>query len=77
MGSLSDLGKLLLILGGMTALLGLILLAMGHVPLLGRLPGDLTFRRGNVSCFIPIASSILLSLLLTLLLNLLLRLFNR
>ena len=70
-------GKMLLVLGGFIALMGLVLLLMGRVPFLGRLPGDITFRRGNVSCFIPIATSILLSLLLTIVLNLLFRLLGR
>ena len=73
----TDLGKMLLVLGGLIVLIGLGLLLTGRVPFLGRLPGDLTFRRGNWSCYVPIVSSILLSLLLTLVLNLLLRLFHR
>ena len=73
----TDVGKILLVLGGVIMLLGLILLLLGRVPFLGRLPGDITYRRGNFSCYVPIVSSILLSLLLTLLLNLLLRLFGR
>ncbi len=64
---------------------GLILLGIGGILwLLGRsgvsignLPGDLHFQFGkNTSCFIPLASSIVLSLILTLLLNLVLRLFK-
>ena len=41
---------------------------------LGRLPGDLRFSVGGGSCFVPLATSLLLSLVLTLLLNLILRL---
>jgi hypothetical protein len=58
---------------------GLILIA-GVVWLLGRLnipvgqlPGDFRIQRGNVSCFVPLASSLLLSGLLTLLINLIQR----
>jgi hypothetical protein len=77
MTELTGLGKMLLLMGGLIALLGLILLLVGRVPFLGRLPGDITLRRGNVSCFVPIATSILVSLLLTLLLNLIVRLLSR
>ena len=73
----TDFGKMLLVVGGFIALMGLVLLFVGRVPFLGRLPGDITFRRGNVSCFIPIATSILLSLLLTIVLSLLFRLLGR
>jgi hypothetical protein len=77
MTDFTDFGKMLLVVGGFIALMGLVLLFMGRVPFVGRLPGDITFRRGNVSCFIPIATSILLSLLLTIVLNLLFRLLGR
>ena len=59
--------------------LGLILVA-GVVWLLGRfnlplggLPGDFRFQSENLSCFIPLASSLLMSVLLTLILNLVIR----
>ena len=74
---LSNPGKMLIVIGGLIALSGLLLLLLGRVPFLGRLPGDFTFRRGNVSCSVPIVTSILLSLLLTLALNLLARLLRR
>ncbi len=77
MMGLSNPGKMLLVVGSLIALAGLILLLVGRVPFLGRLPGDITFRRGNVSCYVPIVTSILLSLLLTLVLNLLARLLSR
>jgi hypothetical protein len=77
MTDFTNLGRLLLVMSGLIALLGLCLLLAGKVPVLGRLPGDITLRRGNVSCFVPIATSILLSVLLTLLLNLIARLLSR
>lgn len=64
-------------MGGLIVLLGLLLLLAGKVPLLGRLPGDITFRRGNVRCYVPIATSILLSLLLTIALAIIRRLSGR
>ena len=73
----TDFGKMLVVLGGLIALAGLILLLVGKVPFFGRLPGDITLRRGNASCYVPIVTSILLSLLLTLVLNLIARLLSR
>ncbi len=73
----SNMGKSLVVMGGLIALAGLLLLLAGRVPFLGRLPGDITIRRGNVSCHVPIATSILLSLLLTLALNLIARLLHK
>jgi hypothetical protein len=70
-------GKLLLVVGGLLMLMGLGLLFLGRSPALGRLPGDIHLRRGNLSCSVLIGTSLLLSLLLTVVLNLLLRLLRR
>ena len=60
-------GKTLLVVGLVIAGLG-VLMMLG-VPL-GRLPGDFAVRRGNVSFYFPLATSIVLSVLLTLLFSL-------
>ena len=63
-------GKLLVIAGLIIAGIG-VLVMMG-LPL-GRLPGDITLRRGNATFYFPLATSIVLSVLLTLLFALLRR----
>ena len=60
-----EIGRLLLIVGAVILVLGLVLTFAGRVPFLGRLPGDIVYRRGNVTLYFPLATSILLSLLLT------------
>ncbi len=77
MPSLPDLGRWLLWLGLAVAGLGLLLMLLGRLPWLGRLPGDIRIQRGGASCYVPLATSLVLSLLLTLLLNLLVRLLRR
>jgi hypothetical protein len=72
-----DIGKILLILGGLIFLLGLMLLLAGRVPFLGRLPGDIRIEREGFSCYFPLVTCILLSILLTILLNIVLRLLGR
>jgi hypothetical protein len=72
-GDLGQLGRLLLLGGAALLALGAILLLLGRVVPGGRLPGDIVVTRGPVTCFIPLATSLLLSLLLTILLNLWLR----
>jgi hypothetical protein len=42
-----------------------------------RLPGDFRVQIGNLTCMIPLVTSLLLSLVLTVLLNLVIRLLNR
>jgi uncharacterized protein HemY len=74
---LSDIGRVVLILGGMLFLLGLLLIAVGNIPFIGRLPGDITFEVGGGRVFIPLATMILISIVLTVVLNLLLGAFRR
>ena len=57
-------GRILIILGLVIAGIGL-LVALG-LPI-GRLPGDITVRKGNVTFYFPLASSILASIVLTIL----------
>ena len=59
-------GRMLVLIGLGIAALGL--LVMLGVPL-GRLPGDFYVRRGGISFYFPLATSILLSIILTLLLT--------
>ena len=57
-------GRLLIVLGLAIAGVGL-LISLG-VPI-GRLPGDITIRRGNFTVYFPLATSIIASIVLTLL----------
>ncbi len=71
------LGKVLIIFGVILVIGGIAIVLVSKVPGLGRLPGDISLEFGNISCFFPIATSILLSVLLTIVLNLLFRIINR
>ncbi|PYQ31503.1 MAG: DUF2905 domain-containing protein [Acidobacteria bacterium] len=62
-----DLGRMLILLGGMLLLAGIALTAFGGLGI-GRLPGDLVYRRGNFTFYFPLMTSILLSIALSLLL---------
>lgn len=62
-----ELGKALLGLGILLALVGGVLLIAGRAGLgLGRLPGDVAFRGKNVQVYFPLGTSILISVILTL-----------
>ncbi len=73
---MESLGRTLVFLGILIVVLGVVLMLAPRVPFIGRLPGDMLFRKGNVSFYFPIVTSILLSLLLTVLLDLFFRLFR-
>jgi DUF2905 family protein len=62
-----ELGRVLMLVGGVLLLAGIVLTAFGGLGL-GRLPGDFVYRRGNFTFYFPIVTSILLSIVLSLLL---------
>jgi hypothetical protein len=66
---MQDVGRLLLVFGILLAVIGAGLMLFGRL----HLPGDFTFRSGNVTVYVPIATGIILSIVLTLVLNLLFR----
>ena len=63
-------GKTLVVVGLVVAAIGALMMA--GFPL-GRLPGDMTIRRGAFTFYFPLTSSILVSVVLTLVLSLLRR----
>jgi hypothetical protein len=68
---MEHLGRILMIMGILLALVGLVLTLGPRLPFrLGRLPLDFHYQRDNVSFYFPLGTSILLSVLLTLVLSL-------
>lgn len=65
MVSFEGFAKLLILFGIVLTVLGGLLLVMGKLPFIGRLPGDFYFKKGNFTFYFPLATSILISLLLT------------
>ncbi len=68
MQGLSELGKLLVVIGIALVILGLAL--AGKLPFLGRLPGDIRIERDGFVFYFPLASMLLVSLVISLLLSL-------
>jgi len=65
---MSELGRFLVIVGVVIAVVGALLWSGIGKSWLGRLPGDIHYTRGNFSFYFPIVTCLLLSLLLTLVL---------
>jgi Protein of unknown function (DUF2905) len=65
----TELGKFLILLGGIILLvgLGMVLAGRANFPL-GRLPGDLVYRGKNTTFYFPLATSIVISVVLSVLL---------
>jgi hypothetical protein len=65
-----DLGRFLIVIGVVTALIGLIFWSGFAPKWLGRLPGDIRIERGNSAFYFPIVTCIVLSILLSLIFSL-------
>jgi hypothetical protein len=66
---MQEFGKALIFLGVVVVIVGAVLYFSGRANLpIGRLPGDITYKRGNFTFYAPLATSILLSIILSLIL---------
>jgi hypothetical protein len=61
-----DIGKMLIIFGVTSVVIGGMLMLSGKLPWIGRLPGDILVQKKNFTFYLPLATSILISILLTL-----------
>ncbi len=67
---MDSLARMLILFGLVVAAIGGLLLFIGKIPFIGKLPGDIYIQRKNFSFYFPLTTSILLSILLTILLSL-------
>lgn len=72
----TDLGRWLIGLGTLLLLVGVVFLALGRVPGLGRLPGDIVIEREGLTVFVPLGTMLMVSLVLTILANLIARIWR-
>jgi hypothetical protein len=63
---MSDLGRWLIVIGVILVVAGAVFLLASKIPWLGKLPGDISFQRGNFSFYFPLGTCILISVILTL-----------
>ena len=66
------LGRILIVVGVVVALLGLFVVLGGRLPF-GRLPGDISVQGASGGFFFPIVSCVVLSIVLTVILNIVIR----
>jgi hypothetical protein len=70
---MNEVGRVLMVAGGVLFVFGVILVLAGRIPGLGQLPGDISIQRDNFTLYFPLGTMILLSIVLTVLLNLIAR----
>ena len=63
----TSLGKGLILIGLLITAVGVLFLFSEKIGWIGRLPGDITIRRGNFTVHFPLATCLIISVLLSLL----------
>ena len=64
-----ELGRMLVLFGGVIMIVGFLLWAGFGVGWLGRLPGDIRIERGNSAFYFPIVTCIVISIVLSLIMS--------
>jgi hypothetical protein len=67
LNSFAGLGKALLLIGLILAVIGGGLLLLPKIPWLGKLPGDIFYKGEKITFYFPLTTSIIISIILTLL----------
>lgn len=74
----AGIGRILIICGLGVAGIGLLIVLLGRLGLpLFQLPGDIRIQGQAATCFVPVATMLVLSLILTIVLNLVVRALNK
>jgi hypothetical protein len=65
-----QLGKLFIVFGALVVVIGIVLLLADRIPFLGKLPGDISFKSGRTTVYIPLVTCLVISIILTVIFNL-------
>ncbi len=58
-------GRVLIIIGLLIVIVGIVMTYAGRIPLVGRLPGDIYYKKDDFVFYFPIATSIIVSIILS------------
>lgn len=67
---MGDFGKIFITFGVILIVVGLLFTLGSKIPFLGKLPGDIMYKKDGFTFYAPLATSILISIVLTIVLNL-------
>ncbi|HMD89791.1 MAG TPA: DUF2905 family protein [Anaerolineaceae bacterium] len=76
MDNLAEIGRWILIIGIVIAVIGGIIWLLSRIPGIDQFPGTIKIQGSGFTCFIPVLASIVISIVLTIILNLIAPLFN-
>ena len=68
--TMSEIGKLLIIIGLVLAAIGAVVVFGAKIPWIGKLPGDIVIQRPSFRLYFPLTTCILISIILTVLFHL-------
>jgi len=61
----AELGKILIFIGLLLAILGFVFIFGNKIPFIGRLPGDIAVERRNYSFYFPVTTCIIISVVIS------------
>jgi uncharacterized protein HemY len=67
---MGEIARVLILAGAVLVVAGLVLLGIGKLPFLGKLPGDIMIKRENFTFYFPLATSVIIGILISLVLYL-------
>jgi len=70
---MTELGRWIVITGVILIVVGALVMLAGRVPGVGRLPGDIVWRKGNFTLFAPLGTMLVVSVVLTIILSIIAR----
>lgn len=76
MDNLAEIGRWILIIGIVIAVIGGIIWLLSRIPGIDQFPGTIKIQGSGFTCVIPVLASIVISVVLTIILNLIARLLN-
>ena len=65
-GHMNELGRMMVLAGAVILVAGLVVMLLGKIPYVGKLPGDIVIKKENFSFYFPLTTCIFLSILLSL-----------
>jgi hypothetical protein len=63
---MGDMAKTIILIGALLVVAGVIMLLIGKIPGMGKLPGDIMIKKENFSFYFPLTTCIIISIVLTL-----------
>lgn len=61
-----SIGRVLVVCGGLLVLAGIVVMLLGKIPGVGKLPGDILIKKGSFTFYFPLATCLIVSAVISL-----------